>query len=79
MCIAEKFQKRSFSPFTLGASTLFMYCKEIKKPCKVSTVSDIFQVTTMSVYRCVKYLKKSEFNNILRQYETQKMNKHDSK
>ena len=64
--LSEHNVDRSFSPNSLSATYVIMYCKFQGIKMKLSTVSTIFQVSSMSIYRCEKYLKTINFNCILR-------------
>ena len=48
---------KHFAPNTVIASVLYLYAKSKKMKLTMKTVSFHLQVSSMSVYRCVKYLK----------------------
>ena len=56
---------RNFSPNTLSAAYVLMYCKFSGIKSQLKTVASNFQVSAMSVYRCMKYLQECDFNLIL--------------
>ena len=55
--ILSKFKSRHFAPSTLIASILYLYCKKQKMKMTMKMVSQSLQISPMSVYRCVSYLK----------------------
>ena len=65
---SEHFKYKSFSPNTLAASIIHMYLTHHSISQKLKDIANIFQVTTMSIYRCTKYLKMNNFNSILRDH-----------
>ena len=66
--ISDHYKERSFSPNTLAGALLYLYCCSLSRKKKLSNVAFSFQVSTMSMYRCIKYLKANEFHSILVKY-----------
>ena len=56
---------KSFSPNTLSSAYVLMYCKFKSIKSQLKTIASNFQVSAMSVYRCMKYLQECDFNLIL--------------
>ena len=63
--VTDNYKNKSFSPPTLAASVIYLYCKVKSIPIKLNIVLNTFGVSIMSVHRCRKYLA-SDFNSILR-------------
>ena len=64
--ISNSFKKTSFSPNTLAASLIYLYCKNNLIQCKLYAVVSTFQVTATAIYRCMKYIKNDDslFNKL---------------
>ena len=61
LMISTNFKNRSFSPNTLASSMIYLYCKQKKIKLNLKKTADIFQISTMSMYRCNKFLKAQDF------------------
>ena len=53
----DTLKTKHFAPNTIIASVFYLYAKSRKMKLTMKTVSSHLQVSSMSVYRCIKYLK----------------------
>ena len=63
----DLFSERDYTPNTLAASLIYVYCSLLKVKCPLNKAADVFNISTMSIHRCVKYLKCKNVNSILRE------------
>ena len=66
--IIENYKNKSFSPSTLAASAIYLYCKKKMISIKLKTIVNVFGLSTMTIHRCKKYIM-TDFNSILRKTE----------
>ena len=63
--ISHNFTQRSHSPNTMAATLVYMYCKYRKIKCTLCKAASIFQISPMSIHRCMRFLKSTDFYCIL--------------
>ena len=62
--ISRHFQERHFSPLTMTSTLVYLYCKAVKIPISVKKVFSVFNVSSMSIYRCKSYITYEKFHCI---------------
>ena len=50
---------RSFSPLSIAASIIYIFCKLNKKKITLKKISNLIHVSEVSIHRCLKYLHSS--------------------
>ena len=63
--ISKHFQERHFSPLTLASTLVYLYCKSKLIKITVKKICSVFNVSSMSVYRCKSYITYDKFHCIL--------------
>ena len=70
--ISKHFQERHFSPLTLVSTLVYLYCKSKSIPVSIGKICSIFNVSSMSIYRCKSYITFDKFHCILENKESKK-------